>query len=628
MLDAAAPRRAGLLLRYLWPQRGCVLLLAALLLGSIGLQLVGPQIVRYFIDAARAGLLFVGSALANQVLTVAATYAGEHVGWTATDALRVDLLRHCLELDMPFHHARTPCELIERVDGDVTALSNFFSRFVILILGSGLVLAGVLALLYREDWRVGVALTAFVAVALSVLLRVRDVAVPHWRADREASATVYGFLEERLLGLPDIHANGAQPYVMRRFFELARRRFHAGRRAMLMGSAVSLVTNVLFTLGFVIALGLGAVHYAGGAITLGTVYLIYYYTWMLRRPLEQITRQIQDLQKASASILRVQELYDTRSRIEDAPPDIAVPLPAGPLSVEFRNVTFGYATTDDRSFDKLRTGFPTTADPALPPSDRGDGDRSSVVGRRSSGPVLRDLSFSLAPGRTLGVLGRTGSGKTTLTRLLFRLYDVDAGAVCVGGADVRRVRLVELQRRIGLVTQEVQLFRATVRDNLTLFDSSVPDGRLVEVIDEIGLSGWFCALRGGLDTELAAGGGLSAGEAQLLALTRVFLRDPGLVILDEASSRLDPATEALIDRAVRRLLRDRTAIVIAHRLATVQRTDDVLVLDRGRVLEHGPRVALAADPTSHFSRLLRAGATLGSGERIDELVGEFIEEPE
>jgi ABC-type multidrug transport system fused ATPase/permease subunit len=214
----------------------------------------------------------------------------------------------------------------------------------------------------------------------------------------------------------------------------------------------------------------------------------------------------------------------------------------------------------------------------------------------------------------LGVLGRTGSGKTTLTRLLFRLYDVDAGAITLDGVDLRALPLGELRRHVGLVTQDVQLFAATVRDNLTLFANYDParpnigDDDIVAALETLGLGPWLRGLPAGLDSVLASGGkGLSAGEAQLLALARVFLRDPRLVVLDEASSRLDPATEGLLEQAIDRLLAGRTGIVIAHRLRTVQRADDILILEGGRVVEHGPRVALAADPDSRFAQLLQTG---------------------
>ena len=244
-------------------------------------------------------------------------------------------------------------------------------------------------------------------------------------------------------------------------------------------------------------------------------------------------------------------------------------VPEGPLSVEFDNVAFGY------------------------------GDEEMV---------LKNLSFRLEPGRVMGLLGRTGSGKTTITRLLFRLYDPASGEIRLGGSSIKDATLEGLRGRIGMVTQDVQLFAASVRDNLTLFDGSVPDEHVLEVLRDLGMYGWLQSLPAGLDTELGpSGAGLSAGQAQLLALARVFLKDPGLVILDEASSRLDPATEQLIERAVDKLLRNRTGIIIAHRLPTVQRADEILILEDGEILERGSRADLVLDEDSHFAHLLRTG---------------------
>jgi ATP-binding cassette subfamily B protein len=174
--------------------------------------------------------------------------------------------------------------------------------------------------------------------------------------------------------------------------------------------------------------------------------------------------------------------------------------------------------------------------------------------------------------------------------------------------DVRLPTLDQLRAQVGIVTQDVQLFHATVRDNVTLFDPTVPDARIRAALEDLGLGGWLERLPAGLDTRLApGGGGLSAGEAQLVAFARMFLKDPGLIVLDEASSRLDPATERLLERAVDRLLSGRTAIVIAHRLATVQRADRIVILEDGAIEEEGDRVALASDPDSRFSHLLRLG---------------------
>jgi ABC-type multidrug transport system fused ATPase/permease subunit len=214
----------------------------------------------------------------------------------------------------------------------------------------------------------------------------------------------------------------------------------------------------------------------------------------------------------------------------------------------------------------------------------------------------------LKPGSILGLLGRTGSGKTTLARLIFRLYDVKSGNIKVNDSDLRNAHLYALRSSIAIVTQDVQLFRASIRDNLTFFDRSVSDDQILATLEEMELGDWYRSLPKGLDTELDTGSrSLSAGEAQLLAFTRVFMRDPGLIILDEASSRLDPATEARLERAIDKLLQNRTAIIIAHRLHTVQRADEIMILENGEVSEYGDRQRLAADPTSRFHQLLQTG---------------------
>ena len=174
--------------------------------------------------------------------------------------------------------------------------------------------------------------------------------------------------------------------------------------------------------------------------------------------------------------------------------------------------------------------------------------------------------------------------------------------------NLRDLTLKDLRRDVGVITQQVQLFYASIRDNLTFFDRSIPDERILSVIEELGVDAWFKALPYGLDTRIETGAiGLSAGESQLLAFTRIFLRDPGLVILDEASSRIDPATEAMLEQAMGRLIQNRTAIIIAHRLTTVQRADEIMILSGGEVQEYGKRTVLAADGTSIFSQLLKTG---------------------
>lgn len=566
---------ASLLAHYMRPHLRSVLVLSLFVLAYTGVRLTAPQIVKDFIDTAQAGgaledllwmaALYVGIALGRQVSFLGSSYFSQQVGWQATNRMRGELAEHCLRLDMDFHGEHTPGELVERVDGDTSTLANFLSAFAARVTSGLLLLIGVLILVWREDAILGMAMTGFAVVAFAVINLTRSIAIPIYAAEREGFSRLYGFLEERLGGIEDVRTNGAVDFVMRRFFQVNRDAYGRVRRSEIMGAVLRSITMVLFAIGhaMTMAISLWLYNRDAAAFTIGTVYLVFEYMTLLRFPLFMITEQINDLQKATAGLKRIEELHRARSRIVDGD---TTP-PAGALRVDFDSVDFDYA---------------------------------------AGSPVLRDVTFHLEAGRTLGLLGRTGSGKSTLTRLLFRFYDVQAGQIHLGGTPIQDLRIHDLRLRVGMVTQDVQIFRATVRENLSLFDDTVDDGTILSAIDQLGLSGWYGELPEGLDTLIQAGG-LSAGEAQLLAFGRVFLKDPGLVILDEPSSRLDPVTERRIDRAVHELLRGRTGIIIAHHLATVQRVDDIMILDNGRVAEFGQRADLAADSTSRFSQLLAAG---------------------
>lgn len=569
-----------LLRRYLEPLRLRVALLAAILAGGIALQLLGPHLLRLFLDGAIEGrgyealrslaLLFIAVGLVQQFLAAYGRFVGEDVGLRATNELRGDLVRWCLGLDMAFWRANRPGELIERADGDVELLANFFSQLVIGLAANTVLLAGILAVLYAEDWRAGLGLSCFALLALTCLFLVRNLAVPYWEAVRGYSARFYGFLGEHLSGTEDIQGLGAARYVFRRMHEMIRAWYPMVRKAELAGYALWATSTGVFAVGNVISFGLGFYLYRTGAVTIGTVYMIFHYTQLLRRPIEQIRTQMQNLQRASAGILRIQKLLATEPAVKDGPGS-PVPL-AGPLEVRFRDLGFTYEAGAEAA--------------------------------------LADIDFRLAPGEVLGLLGRTGSGKTTIARLLLRLYDPTSGHIELGGVPLTELKLAELRTRIGMVTQDVEILSGTVRDNLTFFalPEEVDDERLWSVLEELGLAEWCRGLPSGLDTTIGGGGhGLSAGEAQLLGLARLFLRDPSVIVLDEASSRLDPVTERLLERALDRLLEGRGAVIIAHRLATVMRADSIMILDHGRVAEYGSRADLEADPKSLFATLLRVG---------------------
>ena len=565
-----------LLSQHIRPQKGRFVLLAGMLLVSIALRILAPQIMRKFIDSALAGqalqtltltaLTFIGVALIQQVIAVSVTYLGENVAWTATNALRAELAWHALNLDMRFHNDHTPGELIERIDGDVTELATFFSQFALNLVSNGLLLIGILVALGREDWRAGLGFAIFSFVTILVLGHLKDIAVPHQKARRQAEAELYGFLEEQLAGTEDIRSSGAVDYSIRELFRHQSEILTHNRRSHFKRWIIENAMGLALTAGTLLAISSGYWLYTAGLVTIGTVYLFVHYINLLDEPFWAMTHEIESFQTIGACVERLTEFRNFRAEVLDGD---GVDIPARPIELSFNHVAFSYNGNDS---------------------------------------VLSGLSFQLKPGSVLGLLGRTGSGKTTLARLIFRLYDPKSGCIEINGEDIRHASLDTLRRSIAIVTQDVQLFRASVRDNLTFFDQSISDTQILKTLEELELGDWIRSLPKGLDTELDTGSrSLSAGEAQLLAFTRVFLRNPGLVILDEASSRLDPATEQRLERAIDKLLQNRTAIIIAHRLGTIQRADEIMILDGGVVSEYGDRKDLASDVKSRFYQLLQTG---------------------
>lgn len=568
----------GLLAAYLRPERARLLVLAGVLLVSTLAPVAGPVLLGHAIDAALSGrptgdlvtiaVIFLIVTVGSDALQVIVTWQSVALAWRAGNRLRLDLARHALRLDLDWHGGHSPGLLIERLDGDVEAIVEFSSAAVLQLLGNAILVFGVLVVSFIIDWRAGLLITVAVLIAGFLMIRLRSIAVPAHDAEREVQSQLYGDLEERLGGLEDLRANGAGSYAVHRLEHHSSRWWHAARKAALLGDGSYTAAACAFSLGSVLTLALGVAQHRDGALTLGGLLALFRFSQMVRQPVERIAEQMRELQKAAAGARRAGRLLVTIPSVPEGRGDV---LPSGALEVELDDVAFAYA---------------------------GDSD------------VLVDLNLHLAPGTTLGVVGRTGSGKSTLGRLLARLWDVTGGAVRLGGVDVRNAATHDLRQRVAVVSQDVELLRASLRDNLTFLGTvAATDGQLLAALADVGLGEWAAGLAAGLDTELDGGAGLSAGQAQLLAFARVLLADPGLVVLDEATSRLDPTTEARLTLAADRALRGRTVVIIAHRLATLDRVDEVLVLERGRVLEHGRRADLAADPSSEFARLLAVSAS-------------------
>ncbi len=570
----------ALLYKYFWPQRVQVVLLFVLILFDNVFLLYGPNLLGQFVESAingesatvlqQIGILYLVTALLRQAARLTTTYVGEMTGWRAANALRYDLAKHTLGLDMSYHKQQTPGVMIERIDGDVSSLNRFFSQMVLQIGGSVLLLVSTVGLLMWLDWRLGLLLLGFTIISAWVMYSLREIAVPYWEGGREASAQLFGFLEERLAGIEDIRGLGASQNVLRRLDALMERKNHFDIRGRVYGSATWIIPLGLAALMTIVILAVGSWLYLRGEIGIGLILMTILYGEMIIWPIRNIASEIDQLQQAAAGIVRVAELQQITSKLTDGHADVPAEVP----SLSFENVTFAYAD-----------------------------------GETDSSPVLQNVSFVVPAGQTVGLLGRTGSGKSTLIRLLFRLYDVTSGRILINDRPIPQFRLESLRQHVGLVTQDVQLFYATIRDNLTFFNAEISDDQLHAALNMLGLDRWLQRQPEGLDTLLTSTNMLSAGEAQLIALARVYLKQPQVIILDEASARIDPETERMVERALDTVLAGKTTIIIAHRLQTVRRCDYIAILANGQLAEFGQESELRATPSSRYATLLRHGST-------------------
>ena len=582
----------GLMKHYLKPFKTKLIYFATVMLITLLFQLISPKIVEVYMDFMQdpeveipfylgmflslfpeeyglllsAGILYIIFSLVQWTLSTFTVFTSQQIAWASTNQLRYDLTKHCMNLDMTFHNRTKPGEMIERVDGDVANLAVFFSQFSVRLIMSSLLILGVLIILFFEHWIIGLVFVGFIVLSFTLVYLVRNVSVPKWRKLREKEADIFGYVEEILSGKEEIKANGMDGHIMNKFHIKSKEMYDANLKALLFNRIFRSIVFGLTALSIILVFAPGIPLLNNEDITYGSLFAILIYTSLIRNLIFQIVQEIQNLQQTSASIIRIQELFAISTNIEDKG---KTSFPKIVNEIKFDNLSFNYNEKE---------------------------------------VVLSDLSFTIGDEKSMGLIGHTGCGKTTISRLIFRLYEPQNGTIKINDINIQDFPLDELRKNISYVTQDIQLFHATVRDNITFFDKSFTDQQILEVIEDLQLGEWFRKLPNGLDTKLNSGEvGLSAGESQLLALTRVFLKNPKIVILDEASSRLDPATELLLNNAVTKLIKGRIAIIIAHRLSTLEQVDDILILTKGSVLEYGERKNLIEESSSIYNQYLAKG---------------------
>ena len=565
----------ALLKKYLAREKGGLLILFFVLILNVFVETAKPRILGEFIDQVATSVplsqiyilagFFLLLTVGKQIIAIIIAWLTQNIGWRATNGLRIDLTKHTMNLDLSFHKRFTPGQLVERVDGDINSLFGFFTTFITGIVMNLFMMIGVFIYFFFIDWRFALlymGATLFVYLYMVVMGKRIDETSEHLR---EEESNLYGIIGEAITSVEDVRTLDARPHLMNRLNLVLRRLFKWYKKDWLLGfGAWSYDEAILWGVEFIVILLMAKMVFAG-ELSIGTAYLINRLGELIIMPILNLREELMYMQKTDASIRRIQELLTIRRELSLG----TQTLTAGDGGITLKHVHFAY-----------------------------DGDEK----------VINDVSFELPKHRILGLLGRTGSGKTTLARLIVKLYDPSQGHVYLDGTDIKTLSDETIRQKVSYVTQDVQLFNASVRDNLTLFDPSISDEKIMATIEQIGILDWFKKLPEGLETKISTEAPfLSTGELQLLTFIRVFLKEPEIVILDEATSRLDPITEKYLEKALNTLLANRTAIIIAHRLKTVMRADDIMILEDGQILEIGPKDQLRDDPDSEFAKLLQRG---------------------
>jgi ATP-binding cassette subfamily B protein len=557
--DARLMRR---LLTYLRPYRPQVALAIAAIVGNAALQLVPPYLTKTVIDEAipaadlsSLGLiasLYLGALLLSFLLEFAQTWTMQVIGQKVMFDLRMAVFGHLQRLDLRFYDRNPVGRLMTRVTSDVDVLNELFTSGVVSVFGDVFTLLGIMAVLVWMDWRL--ALVAFSVLPLIALVtqwfrrHVRE----SYRQVRTWIARINAFLQERISGMATVQLYRREA----RDFEA----FDAINRAHRDANVDSIFYYAVFypAIELVSALAAALLLWVGGGwvlrdlLTLGSLVAFLQYAQRFFRPISDLSEKFNVLQGAMASSERIFALLDT-------PVEIVSPTggrPARRGAIRFEHVGFAYVPGE---------------------------------------PVLKDVSFEVLPGQRVGIVGATGSGKTTLMNLLLRFYDVQEGRITIDGDDIRTLDLASLRSQFGLVLQDVHLFSGTIAGNVRLGHQDITDDAVRRAVDAVHAGAFIDRLPGGLEAPVAERGStLSVGQKQLLSFARALAADPAVLILDEATSSVDTETEMLIRDALRVVMQGRTTLAIAHRLSTIQDMDSILVLHKGELREQGTHQQLLA----------------------------------
>ncbi|MEN6605290.1 MAG: ABC transporter ATP-binding protein, partial [Bryobacteraceae bacterium] len=558
------------LLTYMWPYRRAVAFSLVCLLVNAVLQVVGPLLTKLAVDKylvpqpaptpldrflstsawtgiTQISLLYLAVLVATLLIEFTQSYLMQWTGQRAMFDLRRQIMEHLQKLDVAFYDRHPVGRLVTRVTTDVDVLNELFSSGIVTIVADVAMLSFVLAAMCKLSLMLTAILMAVTPLVVLATIAFRRSVTESYRRIRVAVAKINAYLQEHVTGITVLQLFNREKRSMAEFEAINREHMVAFKNAIFAYGWFYPVVEFLGMLSVGGMLAYGGFSIRRGELTMGVLIAFFQYGMRFFRPIQDLSEKYNILQSAMAASERVFALLDTKVQI--AAPAAPQPFPAQAAAIEFDAVWFAYKEEDW---------------------------------------VLRDISFAIQPGETVAVVGHTGAGKTTLISLLLRYYDVQRGSIRVGGSDIREFDPTDLRRHFGVVLQDPYLFTGTIEDNIRLGTARITDEELEEAADKVNLTDFIRSLPEGFSQSVRErGNGLSTGQKQLINFARALAHNPRILILDEATSSVDTATEIKVRDALDRLVEGRTSIVIAHRLSTIQRANRILVMHKGRLRETG-----------------------------------------
>ncbi|HEY6393556.1 MAG TPA: ABC transporter ATP-binding protein [Bryobacteraceae bacterium] len=567
------------LLTYIRPYKLEVLAALVFLFINAAMQVLGPLLTKLAVDRYLAptgrppatvldpflsnnpwtglgqiSFLYLLAIVGGMLCDFAEQYLMQRVGQKAMFDLRRQLMGHMQRLDLTYYDHNPVGRLVTRITSDVDALNELFSSGLLMILGDLLMLSFVVAAMLKLSPGMTGLLLAVMPLVLLVTIQFRRSVQSSYRRIRVAIARINSYLQEHINGIGVLQLFNRETKSRAEFERINRDHMEAFKDAITAYGWFYPTIEFCAMLALAFLLAYGGFRIRSGALTLGVLVAFFQYGQRFFRPIQDLSEKYNILQAAMAASERVFKLIDTPAGIQS--PAAPTPFPAKPAAIEFEGVWFAYKDEDW---------------------------------------VLNDVSFRIEPGETIAVVGHTGAGKTTLTSLLLRFYEIQRGAIRIGGIDIREFDLESLRRNFGVVLQDPHLFTGTIASNIRLGTTGISDERLAESAERVNLLDFVRGLPEGFEQPVRErGSGFSTGQKQLISFARALAHNPRYLILDEATSSVDTETEFRIRDALARLVEGRTSIVIAHRLSTIQRADRIMVMHKGKLREMGTHQELLA----------------------------------